>query len=144
MVECPRVMVLVAVMAQHHGSAATCAAPGTGQPPTFISAARWVVLLPGAAQQSTTTQPGCGASACAGMQLDLLCSTSLPSATIGWSCSGVPAGSSSRSGSSLSLLHWAAWGGGVQQGACQGMDGPGWCRHSLHDVALHGCASASR
>ena len=35
--------------------------------------ARWVVLLPGAEQQSTTCVPGCGCSACAAMQLDRLC-----------------------------------------------------------------------
>lgn len=38
-------------------------------------AARWVVLLPGAAQQSTTVQPGAGDSAWAGMQEALLWST---------------------------------------------------------------------
>jgi hypothetical protein len=37
------------------------------------SAAACVVLLPGAAQQSTRCQPGPGCSACAGMQLALLC-----------------------------------------------------------------------
>ena len=35
--------------------------------------ATWVVLLPGAAQASRTSQPGSGLSACAGMQDDLLC-----------------------------------------------------------------------
>jgi len=38
--------------------------------------ATWVVLFPGAAQQSTTCQPTGGPSACAGMQLALLCSRS--------------------------------------------------------------------
>ena len=38
--------------------------------------ATWVVLFPGAAQQSTTCQPAGGPSACAGMQLALLCSRS--------------------------------------------------------------------
>jgi hypothetical protein len=36
-------------------------------------AATCVVLFPGAAQQSTTVHPACGARACAGMQLALLC-----------------------------------------------------------------------
>ncbi len=35
--------------------------------------ARWVVLLPGAAQASSTSQPGWGANACAGMHDALLC-----------------------------------------------------------------------
>ena len=72
-----------------------------------ISAARWVVLLPGAAQASTTAHPGCGRSAWAGMQEALLCSTSAPEATSGWSCRSVPGGKASRSGSRSSTC--ASW-----------------------------------
>ncbi len=45
----------------------------TMEPRLDISAARCVVLLPGAAQASTTVDPDCGASAWAGMHEALLC-----------------------------------------------------------------------
>ena len=51
------------------------ALPGAASPLLRMIAARWVVLLPGAAQQSTTVQPGAGDSAWAGMQEALLWST---------------------------------------------------------------------
>lgn len=52
-------------------------------PRSHMSAARCVVLLPGAAQASSTAQPGRGASACAGMHDALLCRMSAPEATSG-------------------------------------------------------------
>lgn len=82
-----------------------------------MSAARWVVLLPGAAQASTSAHPGCGASAWAGMQEALLCSTSTPLSTSGWSCRSVPGGKVSRSGSSSSTAaSWPCEGGHRRQG----------------------------
>mmetsp|Transcript_3769 Transcript_3769/g.15229 ORF Transcript_3769/g.15229 Transcript_3769/m.15229 type:complete len:416 (-) Transcript_3769:428-1675(-) len=62
------------------------------------SAARCVVLLPGAAQPSTTVQPARGARARAGRQLARLCCTSVPSATRASSCRSVPGGKRNTSG----------------------------------------------